>query len=228
MTELADEIGEIYDQARNEYEKIAPKLRELERDCGYAVLYGPPIKNPPLLIVGLNPGGRARWVPSSEPPWPHECEYATAGWKLAKKLQTAFGRPDLLRCTGVNVVFLAAPEWKDYQAIRSVAAEMERFSVKATKRIIRLLEPERLLILGIKAPELLLGKTDWWKRDGAEWKPTLWSPEKPDRWLLHPVEVEGTEGWVTQHLSGAHGLHSADPEAIGAEVRKWVKFQPPA
>jgi hypothetical protein len=230
MTEITDEIRAIYAEADRQYQKIRPELAKLSRDLGrevdlgYSIL-GPLIKNPPLMIVGLNPAGREWSVPEGEPPWPSEHELATAEYTLARNLQTTFGSSNMLQCTSVNVVFLRSEGWEEYQPLRKIAAEMERFSVEAAKRIIRLLEPERLLILGIDAPELLLGKKEWWKRDGGEWKPTLSSKENKGYWLLHPIAVEGTEGWVTRHPSWVKS--EAHLEAIGAEVCEQVKFQPP-
>jgi hypothetical protein len=76
---------------------------------GFEVLYGPPAFRCPVLLLGLQPGGGER--SRMDDLWPKECEYASAQWPLARRLQGVFGTSFLAQCTGTNAIFARAPKF---------------------------------------------------------------------------------------------------------------------
>ena len=110
--------------------------------CGFKVLYGPPLYQPPIFFIGYQPGGNAPEEYSDR--WPPACQYATENWALAVKMRQLFGRELLERCCGVNAIFIRSPSMLDYRRdySRQVRAEvasfcLDRAQARAARKIVR-------------------------------------------------------------------------------------------
>jgi len=123
----------------------------------YGILYGPPIFRAPMFFMGANPGG------GEEAPlrttWPQTFEYAHEDYALARVLQDLFRRANRLgtlqASTGANLLFFRSkklaslPEGNGWgnnpPEIRSM---LEAFCRTETEKLIELLDPRMLFILG--------------------------------------------------------------------------------
>src|SRR3546814_8308548 len=143
----------IYAEAAIFYSRVAPVMAE--SDFGYRILYGPPVLRPEILFIGYQPGGGvASFVEGLEEGqhagWPVTCEYAHKDWRLAMRMREIWGNATLERCTGLNVIFFRAVSMRAWRRLpRHVRAEIESFSLAQTERIVRTLEPKRLVVIGL-------------------------------------------------------------------------------
>lgn len=65
-------------------------------DCGFSILSGPPLVEPPLMVIGANPGfGADGHEPHLATGWPARSHLDDATWTLARKLRTIFSSPIL-------------------------------------------------------------------------------------------------------------------------------------
>src|SRR5213593_3396055 len=129
---------------------------------GFKVLYGPPLANPEIMIVSLNPGGGdsarsgwTRWARDQDrfergdfsPP--AELSYWVRDNRMAKSVRGLFGeRVQLLKHETVAfpVCFLRSENWESIP-IRT-RENMKRFCYPLVKQIIQTLQPKRLLVIG--------------------------------------------------------------------------------
>lgn len=84
------------------YERINALWRERGSEifngaCGFSIISGPPVLEPPLMIIGANPGfGASDHEPKVETTWPRRSYIPTADWDLARRLRKIFGTGDRL------------------------------------------------------------------------------------------------------------------------------------
>ncbi len=185
----------IYDETAAFYAALAPRLGQAAR--GYEILYGPPLRAPPVLFIGTQPGGtrvsqhRAQGADLGGT-WPDGCEYATAPWPMAVHMRAMFGTAVLSRCTGTNAVFLRAPDVATWR--REVGAALRRevaaFCAVRVERMVRAMRPERIVAIGFDSLAAF-GPTE----------PVLWSAS--GRTLLRTGAVAGCPAIATLHVTGA-------------------------
>ncbi|MGI3776721.1 MAG: hypothetical protein ACRYGC_05430 [Janthinobacterium lividum] len=197
----------VYAETAAFYAALAPRLGPAAR--GYEILYGPPLRAPPILFIGTQPGGTR--VSHHRPhgadlggTWPEGCEYATAPWPMAAHMRAMFGAPLLSRCTGTNAVFLRAPDVATYR--REVPAALRReaaaFCRARVERMVRAMRPARIVAIGFDSLAAF-GPTE----------PVLASPS--GRTLLRAGTVAGQAATATLHLTGAW-MTAADRTAMTA------------
>jgi hypothetical protein len=197
---------EIYAETSAFYAQMKERLRN---PLGYKILYGPPLSHAPVLFIAHQPGGR------KEPEahlrererWPTECEYATARWHLAARLQKMFpvGFLDLASCVATNTIFFRAPNLKSYYTMtvdQLRRVEIAQFCGDRVKRLINLLEPQSIVYIGFNAA------------DGGS-QPDLVSPK--GRVLAKTCEVAGRQAAKVLHLSGAR-ISNEDRALIGEYI----------
>ena len=197
----------VYGETAEFYASLAPRLGVAAR--GYEILYGPPLRAPPVLFIGTQPGGtrvsqhRARGADLGGG-WPEECEYATAPWPMAVHMRAMFGAALLSRCTGTNAVFLRAPDvatWRR-EVPTGVRREVAAFCAARVERMVRAMRPERVVAIGFDSLAAF-GPTE----------PVLWSAS--GRALLRAGAVAGCPAVATLHLTGAW-MTGADRAAMTA------------
>lgn len=172
---------------------------------GFKVLYGPPIFRPPILFIGYQPGGGAESQivePTAQSEWATECEYATAKWTLARKLQDMFGTELLYKCVGINAIFIRAKSIAKYQASipYNVRQEIESFCMPRVERLIDILQPKNIVAIGFSSLALF-----------GELSPVLMNGK--GRVLIKEGLVGKRRAFATLHLSGAQ-ISNIDRMAI--------------
>jgi hypothetical protein len=149
---IENSIKAIYERAEGFHARLR-KVLEGETP-GYAILYGPATLHAPVMFIGINPGGDDR-VRYGWPP-PSECEYASATFRLAQRLQVGFGREFLEKCTGLNCFWLSTQNENAYEGLKQgiagpIIEEFERFSVSATREIVKILQPRCVVFIGFRS-----------------------------------------------------------------------------
>jgi hypothetical protein len=207
MPDPIERIAEIHKEARRLYEEMLPSLGD--EAFGYQILYGPPVAEAPVFVIGFNPGGPSDELPETRP---NECWYAenNLGARVDRfrwALQTAFGADFFKPATGINALFLCAPNTSAYDRHRSAIQRFHDFSLASTKEIVRLLKPRNILITGFgTAKELGLKAGNVTGTSG--------------RTLLQSATLEGCPALIMRHASGSMPpLNETELQEIGREVR---------
>ena len=129
--------------------------------CRFSILYGPPVFRPDLLIVGSNPGFNADDLYDEEIlTWPGKNEYTNKNWPLATKLRSIFSDAGLEavleKSLGTNQLFFKSKGvdrhetglgWADNPL--DVRRQLEAYCAHELERLVRELEPNALLTLGL-------------------------------------------------------------------------------
>lgn len=197
----------IYDETRAIYQSRSADLGE--RALGYRILYGPPVPEPEYLFVGYQPGGKADAVLEQQHrSWPEECEYAldrqalrAVGWTrptYALNMQKIWGVCVLRRSTGLNAVFFRSPSMEQWSRVQAeLRTELEKFSLTRLKRIIEVIRPKRIAVIG-------LGTFDWLtRRAGLKGRDDALVSPSGRRALVKGGELYGCPTFGVVHLSGA-------------------------
>jgi hypothetical protein len=143
-----------YDETREYYQReLYPLLAQNKADSGFKILYGPLLYNPEILFIGYQPGGRRRVRVLEHYGPPLWCEYATAGWDLAAKLQQIFPPAALSRSNGMNQIFFRASDLRSWRASlnRQSRRTAHRFCLERAEKLLRALAPKRIVIIGLHA-----------------------------------------------------------------------------
>jgi len=152
-------ISEIYKDTHelwNEYKKYMGPAQHF----GFKILYGPATLEPSVFIVGLQPGGDDLHATDDERMGPpSHNEYLSQSWILANVLRRRLGIKYLERSVGANVNFFRAPNWEFWTKKVSPLARdrLESFSLYQLRRLISVLKPTQILILGWEAMFQLVG-----------------------------------------------------------------------
>ncbi len=138
---------QIYAEVASFYQSKISNMGETAR--GYSILYGPPIRGAETLFVGFQPGDDRDDAVIQET-WPASCLYATDKWRLAVRMRQIWSESYLRRCTGLNAIFFRAASVVQWRTLpRDLRNEMEAFSLTRTDALIQMLEPERIIVLGL-------------------------------------------------------------------------------
>lgn len=151
--------------AAGTYERVnalweARKHEIFDGACGFSILSGPPTFRPPMLTIGTNPGfGATDHVAHKEMTWPPTSYIPTAQWHLARKLRSIFahdhglGLLDGAIQTNFNffksgrVDSAALYRWTSLP--RALRTDLEASCASELANLVRVMEPRRILVLGI-------------------------------------------------------------------------------
>lgn len=192
---LIVEVCRIYADTKEFYEKtIVPQLKSAA--LGFRVLYGPPVINAPYLFLGYQPGGGTKDFDESQHiRWPEKCVYASRCWPLAKQICLIWDKALVEQCTGLNAIFFRSPNIKAWKSLKSGIREpAEQFSLLKAEKLIRLLRPQRIVIVGLGTVDMLPLKHS---------KTVFMSAKGRPRRVLVKGELWGLPAFGIIHLSGA-------------------------
>jgi hypothetical protein len=139
----------IYSETALFYAEIKPQLNGTAN--GYKVLYGPPLRRPPIFFLGLQVGGVARAERGNEQEsWPVVTEYAVANWALARKLRDNYDVEFLKTCTGTNINFFRARNDAIYRADvpANLRERCETFSRDRAEQLLKTINPYKIVVIG--------------------------------------------------------------------------------
>jgi hypothetical protein len=221
---------ELEKYCRALYQDVAVKHQEFAgnpdfatEECGFKILYGPPVHRTPILFIGLNPGfdpkaGRLKHDIKWEQCWPANNLNVTQNWPLAEWLRRCFRQGsakewlcfensmqtnlNFFKSTGIDK---GALPWSSSSA--EVRSDLERFCENKLKQLIEEVKPRTLVSLGARPFEALNMEASpiGIKRDSDNvclWKEGHYHG-MPLLRLLHPTGARATEEhryWIWQKL----------------------------
>ncbi len=203
--------------------RVKPRLEELGRATsdpkfgpgGYEVLFGPPLRDAELFIVGFQPGGAPGLgdliqPADRDPPWPSRCAYAEQDWRLARELRSIFGQTLLEHSTGSNRQFFRAASDSVYRYWPlDLRAETQTFSLRHLTAIIEALQPKRILSIG---------KTAHWALDSTA---EVTDRDERGTFLLGAGHVGTIPVLSCAHLTGRR-LTTQSREKVQRALRRFV------
>jgi hypothetical protein len=153
MTSLETVCRGIYAKTRA-FGPIASLRRK--KKMGFEILLGPPFKHAPIAFIGYQPGD---WKLSPaearrkgyEHSWvTNECQFATEGWVLARRLREIFRKDVLQQCVGLNAVFLRARNVREYEAKVGLRdrRSIEQFCRVQVKALLDAIDPLTIVAIG--------------------------------------------------------------------------------
>ena len=149
MNTIEKTATRIYSETAKLYAEIEPQLNGTAH--GYKVLYGPPLRRPPIFFLGLQAGGVAQGERGNEQEsWPVVTEYAVANWALAQKLRDIYDVEFLKTCTGTNINFFRAPNDAIYRATvpANLRERCETFSRDRAEQLLKTINPYKIVVIG--------------------------------------------------------------------------------
>lgn len=139
---------EVYVETRAFYEAHSPAMGPAA--LGFRILYGPPVAKPPVLFLGYQPGGTMAEDGNQHETWPVVSDYAVQSWPLAARLRETLGEAKVAASTGLNAIFFRAKSIADWRRFkRPLRDEMEAFSLSRAERIVRVLAPRHIVVIGL-------------------------------------------------------------------------------
>jgi hypothetical protein len=114
-------------------------------------------------------------------------------FRLARRLQVAFGAGFLSKCTGTNAVFLRSPTMDTYRATvpADVQVEYKALGTSAVLKLIELLQPRTIVALGFATMELFAPTTNVVLKGNA------------GRALLSSADLKGVRLYGMRHPTGS-------------------------
>jgi hypothetical protein len=188
-----DTVANIYTQTAALYAEIAPQLNDAAR--GYKVLYGPPLVRAPVFFLGLQVGDVDGGPEQGEREGerihpPHVTEYATASWRLARKLQEIFKVDFLKTTTGSNANFFRCANDEDYREKVALALRerCEQFSRRSVQNLVQIINPERIIVIAFRTLEKLKWGEFQFVAPGVK-RGTLWGRPALAVWHLSSMHA---------------------------------------
>lgn len=143
---------EVYEEWKSQFKEHNP---------GFRVFYGPVFPEPEILILGYQPGGdpgdfardHLERYENGDFSLPEQNEYETKNYEFASRIREKIfnDRQNYLsESIGSNAIFFRSEsikKWKEVPIGRR--REMEEFSINKVKEMIDVLNPKRVLILGM-------------------------------------------------------------------------------
>ena len=185
-------------------------------DRGYHVMYGPLVRDSPILFMGYQPGGDHRTddhlLAAKEGVRPDVSYYASEEWPLARNMRTMFGTELLRRCTGLNAIFFRSPKIATYSHEVSPFRRRDAaaFCGERVKRTIAALSPKLVVAIGFESLRLF-GPT----------QPALLNGR--GRTLLIENFIGEIPAMGTLHLSGAR-IAAEDRSAMAEAIIQRAKI----
>ncbi|MCS0495931.1 hypothetical protein NVS89_12555 [Ancylobacter sp. MQZ15Z-1] len=208
----------VYEETRAFHAGTAMELGEA--DFGFRILYGPPRVATPLLFLGDQPGGgekdnRKGLADGERESWPETSDYATACWKLAKRIRNVWDDPPMGESTGLNLNFFRSASQGEWRRLPlSLRAKLEEFSLPRAVRIVRALAPRHIVVIGLGTFQRVVGVAE-----AAAVRHALVSDR--GRVLGRTGELWGSPATGVLHLSGAH-ISVEDRQKLNAFLRERV------
>jgi hypothetical protein len=169
-------------------------------DCGFSILSGPPLVEPPVMVSGANPGfGDDDHEPHLATGWPERSHVDDASWMLARKLRTIFDgpilRPMLSGAMQCNFNFFASSSiaresryrWDDLPP--ALRADLESHSAAELRGYVAESRPVMILVLGIDTFDRHVGAGEIKLKDGSGRRRLMVAgrfAETPTFGILHP------------------------------------------
>jgi len=224
LDQWASELNKrVYNEWKANYPNWTP---------GFKVLYGPPLANPEIMIVSLNPGGgsaRSSWTSWTRDQDrfergdfspPAELSYLVRDNKMARKVRDLLGKKvELLKSDTVAfpVCFFRSEKWGSIPT--PTRKNMKRFCHPLVKEIIQTLSSKRLLVIGFNTynqlTSVLGGFTDEvvtvTRADSGEITDPL---AKESRW-------QGVRVFACVHPTGFR-LRRKEWEGIKLKLQDWL------
>lgn len=145
----ADVQRDVFDHWKDNHEG--------DYDRGVKIFYGPVFKNPKILFLGFQPGGRGfeerhRFEQGDFSP-PDEHEYLTESYPLAEAMRNKLF-PDhthlIEDSVALNHIFYRAPDTDAWESVpESQRRDMKDFSINKVSTIIEELDPDNILLFGM-------------------------------------------------------------------------------
>jgi hypothetical protein len=177
--DLVDVFRQMYAATR--------EMRELHRaglgplyDLAFKIMHAPPRRHPPVLFIGIQPGGDKADMASCEMfRWPHRFDYETGGWRLATYIRDLFKdyRDLMMTCNATNANFFRAqpsnkkkPDQLHWRcACVSSRTALEDFCETQLKIIVEQLQPKTIVVTGdvLRQPNLWQSKLPAWNEEGS-------------------------------------------------------------
>ncbi|MGD0143125.1 MAG: hypothetical protein ABSC92_08205 [Rhizomicrobium sp.] len=192
-------VREVYSETRQLWEHARSQLSK-DQDHAFKILYSPPVFEPAVLVIGLQPGGDVTHMRHAELERPSETnEYLDESWPLAVQLRKRFGKPFLEGAVGTNAIFFRSPSWADWHKIEPLLrARLEVFCVGENKRLIRAMRPKQIVLLGWDALHVM---------GGSGFRESVANAQQDGRSrrkrLLQSGEIEGIPAFAIPHPSAA-------------------------
>lgn len=211
---------DIYEETRN----FLPIAELCQNDkFTFEILMGPPIHRAPVFFIGYQPGD---WKLSAlesrqagfEQSWVVPIsQYANADWALAVKLQGILGKDFLRDSVGTNAIFVRSKNVDAYTKDVPLMQrkKIEQFCVEKVHQLVSLIQPQRIIVLGIGTMELFE------KRRDGRGRPSQTDVIGPTGAQLTKVGwVKDQEALVVRHLTGAR-FKKAERETVVARMRDY-------
>jgi len=204
-----------YDQWAESLQKdVYDYWKENHRDweAGFRVFYGPVFSEPEVLILGFQPGGppgdfardHLDRYQDGDFSVPDTNEYLKNDYRIAKQMRTKVfeGHQNILKQSiKSNVIFFRAKDLDTWAEVpKAERKEMESFSLKKVDEMIETLDPNTVLIEGMKTWDLIKSRVGFndeclARRSNAR---LLCVSEDQDRTyvgIIHPSTRVSDENW---------------------------------
>jgi hypothetical protein len=170
QADLEQYCRDLYVRTRQEWDRVRHEF--VTGGLAFGILYGPPRLDPPLLIVGTNPGydedDDSQTWPSGNlfaiypPPPPRD----QGRWSLARELRKYFmhiGQETVLKeSVPTNLLFFKSRGIEDWERNPPAARHrLEEWCSHEVKGLAFKMNPSRILVVGITPFEKLAGQTRW-------------------------------------------------------------------
>lgn len=217
---LDEEIGQIYKRVQAAWD--VHKSEILSGKCGYSILGSRPIHHTPLMIIGANPGfdhEDAQGDAHIQESWPLSTYLDGDFYKMKDRLKDLLDcdslRGPLRLAVATNFLFFKSKELKGndplawLQVPSSTRRELEALCLTEVRRLIELLEPKRLLVLGMEAVDQHFAdqecvvsdcKGHWLVANGQLWGRPATAIKHPTgaRWAKE--DWANAKAWVAEHF----------------------------
>jgi len=193
---------------------------------GFKVFYGPVKKRPELMIISHNPGGDHIDFQKEDKPsfekgnfLPPESLPYSGGYTMSRKMQRFFAKDMYLLETSVTIpiMFFRSKNINKLNDIeRFKRYEMERYSLLKVKEIIDTVQPENILVIGLKTYDLLgkvIGLCD---------EEEFLHMNKDGRLLAVRAKQNGGKIFAMLHISGAR-INTNELSFIKKSFFKFIK-----
>ena len=144
-------------------EEVYQKWKDIgEPETGFKTFYTPVYRNPPVLIIGYNPGGSTDSFKKKDkerfesgdfsPPTPDEHELIEKEYNLAKAFRNTIfkGRRDLLwKSVKFDMIFFRSTDQEGLEEqLGEDYEDTKQFCYRKTEEIVETIQPESILVYG--------------------------------------------------------------------------------
>jgi len=209
------------------YDRVATKWGEHEADllggrCGYSIFGSKPYSDPPLMIIGLNPGfgGDAEDGPYTQSIPPEDSYLGNDPHRFKTELQAIFdfdgGERMLDGAVSTNFLFFRSVSMDDRSELswgnvrEGLRKHLEKFCLDELQNIVRMLRPKCILVVGLDAVNRYV--SDPYVR--------LYRAESQFHRLIVTGSLGGTECIGIPHLTGSR-FKAFDKELMSIWLKQY-------